>query len=306
MHEKPQKCTFFAEFPFKVRLICRTGKNGGSMKYKVFAPITLDSVFKIVFTKEQCKRSLLFLLNTFLERVLKKPITDVEIIQTVEPGETIGNKVVVFDMQCKDSAGNRFIVEMQVGEQEFFIKRTFFYLCRAVSNLVKKGKMEGRKKKLPYDYNIPVVYTLSFLNFDVDFGEGCDEVVQYLSISNDLHPEVRYDMMHMAYVRLTKFNKSERDCRNTLDRLVFAFKNAHKLKSKPRSFKEEELDIIFESAKISNFKPEELMDYERKMKYYSDSENALAYAKKKGILELAALLESGIPLPEAKRKLGVR
>jgi predicted transposase/invertase (TIGR01784 family) len=275
------------------------------MVHKVFAPITQDSVFKIVFTKEQSKRSLLFLLNTFLEKVLKKPITDVEIIQTVEPGETSGSKAVVFDMQCKDVAGNRFIVEMQVGEQEFFIKRTFFYLCRAVSNLVKKGKTEVRKKRLPYDYNIPVVYTLSFLNFDVDFGRGCYEVVQYLSITNDFHPEVRYDIMHMVYVRLARFSKSERDCENALDRLVFAFKNAHKLKRKPRSFKEEELNVIFESAKISNFKPEELMDYERRMKYYSDSENALAYAKKKGMLELLALWRQGYSVDEAEKKLGL-
>jgi len=33
--------------------------------------------------------------------------------------------------------------------------------------------------------------------FGVDFGKGCDELIQYLSVSNDLHPEVRYDIMHI-------------------------------------------------------------------------------------------------------------
>nr|AGS52964.1 conserved hypothetical protein [uncultured bacterium contig00028] len=150
---------------------------------------------------------------------------------------------------------------------------SFFYLCRAVSNSAKKG---------PFDYNIPVVYTLSFLSFDIDFGEGCDEVVQYLSVSNDLHPEVRYDIMHMVYVRLARFDKREEDCRTALDRLIFSLKNTHRLPEKPKSFDETELGDIFESAKISNFNSEELMDYETLMKYHSDTVNAFAYAEKKG------------------------
>jgi flagellar biosynthesis/type III secretory pathway protein FliH len=42
---------------------------------------------------------------------------------------------------------------------------------------------------------------------------------------------------------------------------------------------------ILEIARISNFNVEELMDYESDMKRFSDHANALAYAKKKGILQ---------------------
>jgi len=111
------------------------------MPKEVFARITSDTVFKIVFTKEQNKGSLLFLLNTCLKKVLKEPITDVTVIQTVESGENKDGRFIVFDIQCKSADGTRFIVEMQVGKQKYFIKRTFFCLCRATSNLVEKGKM---------------------------------------------------------------------------------------------------------------------------------------------------------------------
>jgi len=249
-----------------------------------FAPLTLDFTFKKAFASEQCTELLLFLLNTFLERVLKEPIIDVKVIHTVQLGKTRRKRGAVFDIQCEDASGARFIVEMQVEEQKHFIKRSLFYLCMAVANLAKKGRMESRGKKIPYDYNIPVVYTLSFLDFDADFGKGCDEVIQYLSLSNELHPEVRYDdLMRLIYVRLTRFAKTEEECKSDLDRMLFIFKNAHNLGKIPKSFKKMVFKRLFEIARISNFTNEELMDYESDMKRFSDHANALAYAEEKGI-----------------------
>jgi len=249
-----------------------------------FAPFTLDFTFKKAFASEQCKDLLLFLLNTFLDRVLKEPIIEVNVIHTVQLGKTRKKRGAVFDIQCEDAAGARFIVEMQVEEQKHFIKRSLFYLCMAVANLAKKGKMESKGKKVPYDYNIPVVYTLSFLDFDADFGKGCDEVIQYLSLSNELHPEVRYDdLMRLIYVRLTRFAKTEEECKSDLDRMLFTFKNAHTLGKVPKSFNKTVFKRLFEISRISNFTDEELMDYESDMKRFSDHANALAYAEEKGL-----------------------
>ncbi|GBU24857.1 hypothetical protein R83H12_01492 [Fibrobacteria bacterium R8-3-H12] len=248
-----------------------------------FAPLTLDFTFKKAFANEQCTELLLFLLNTFLRRVLKKPIVDVKIIHTVQTGKTRRKRGAVFDIQCEDASGARFIVEMQVEEQKHFLKRSLFYLCMAVANLAKKGKMESRGKKVPYDYNIPVVYTLSFLDFDADFGKGCDEVVQYISLSNELHPEVRYNLMRLIFVRLPRFGKTAEKCRSDLDKLIFVFKNAHKIDKVPKNFRKMVFKRLFEIARISNFTDEELMDYESDMKRFSDHANALAYAKEKGV-----------------------
>jgi len=260
-----------------------------------FAPLTLDFTFKKAFANEQCKNLLLFLLNTFLKRVLKKPIKDVKIIHTALLGKTKRKRGAVFDVHCEDASGARFIVEMQVEDQKYFIKRSLFYICMAVANLAKKGRMESRGKKIPYDYNIPVVYTLSFLNFDLNFGNGCDEVVQYISLSNELHPEIRYDMIRMVYVQLSRFNKKEEECISDIDRLLFIFKNAQNLTEEPKSFKKMVFKRILEVARISNFNDEELMFYDVEMKRYSDHVNALAYAEEKGILRVAKnMLKDGI------------
>ena len=271
-----------------------------SKKLPKFAPFTLDFTFKKAFASEQCTDLLLFLLNTFLDRVLKEPIIDVKVIHTVQLGKTRKKRGAVFDIQCEDASGARFIVEMQVEEQKHFIKRSLFYLCMAVANLAKKGKMESKGKKVPYDYNIPVVYTLSFLDFDADFGKGCDEVIQYLSLSNELHPEVRYEnLMRLIYVRLTRFDKTEEECKSDLDRMLFIFKNAHNLGKVPKSFKKMVFKRLFEIARISNFTNEELMDYESDMKRFSDHMNALAYAEEKGVVKTARnMLAKGYSVAE--------
>jgi len=83
------------------------------MSREVFARITSDTAFKIAFTKERNKGSLLFLLNSCLKKVLKEPITDVTIIQTVESSENSDGRFAVFDMQCKSADGTRFIVDRE-------------------------------------------------------------------------------------------------------------------------------------------------------------------------------------------------
>jgi predicted transposase/invertase (TIGR01784 family) len=263
----------------------KTTAGNASFKHPKFAPLTLDFTFKKAFANERCTELLLFLLNTFLERVLKEPIKNVKVVYTEQPGKTRRNRGAMFDIHCEDASGTRFIVEMQVEPQEHFIKRSIFYLCMAVANLAKKGRMECRGKKIPYDYNIPAVYELSFLNYKADFGKNCDEVIQYLSLSNELHPEVRYDNMRFIYVCLSRFNKTEGECRSDLDRMLFIFKNAQNLDKIPTSFSKTVFKRILEVARISNFTDEELMDYESDMKRFSDHASALAYAKKKGVMQ---------------------
>jgi len=245
-----------------------------SKKLPRFAPLTLDSTFKKAFANEQCTELLLFLLNTFLAEKLKSPIKEASIINSELFGKTKLRRNAVFDVYCKDATGTRFIVEVQVKGQENFIKRTFFYLCMTVCGLATKGK--------DYDFNIPKLYSISFLEFDLDFGKGCTEVIQHLSIRNDNHPEVSYDMLQMTFVILPRFKKKESECETIMDKTLFAFKNGHKLKGAPKSFKEKELRDIFNIAEISNFTEREIKHYEAAMMNRYDQKACIAYAEKKG------------------------
>jgi predicted transposase/invertase (TIGR01784 family) len=166
-------------------------------------------------------------------------------------------------------------VEIQVDKQEHFISRTFYYLCMTISNLAKKGR--------DFNFNIPKLYSLSFMDFDLDFGKPCTEVVQHLSIRNDLHPEVSYDMLQMTFVILPRFKKKESECKTIKDKLLFSLKNGHKLKKVPKDFRERELKDIFNIAEISNFNSDELRRYETTMMNKYDQRACLAYAEKIGL-----------------------
>jgi predicted transposase/invertase (TIGR01784 family) len=260
-------------------------------KFPKFAPLTLDFTFKKAFANQRSTELLLFLLNTFLADRLKSPIKEVSILSGEQLGRTKFNRKAVFDVYCQDATGARFIVEIQVDKQEHFISRTFYYLCMTIANLAKKGKK--------YDFNIPKLYSISFLDFDLDFGKGCTEVVQHLSIRNDLHPEVSYDMLQMTFVILPRFKKKENECKTIMDKLLFSLKNGHKLNKVPKDFKEKELKDIFNIAEISNFNGDELYRYEAIMRNEYDQRACLAYAKKegveKGILQTAkSMLKNGI------------
>jgi predicted transposase/invertase (TIGR01784 family) len=75
---------------------------------EIYADLTQDLVFKKAFASEQDKELLISLLNAFLERKLKHPITDVTVKNPYIQGETLKNRDSIVDIRCKDAEGNNF------------------------------------------------------------------------------------------------------------------------------------------------------------------------------------------------------
>jgi len=69
---------------------------------EVYADLTQDFVFKKAFASEQDKELLISLLNAFLERKLKHPITDVTIKNPYIQGENLTNRDSILDIRCKE------------------------------------------------------------------------------------------------------------------------------------------------------------------------------------------------------------
>ena len=240
-----------------------------------YAQLTLDFPFKKTFASEECEDLLIALLNTFLEEKLAHPITEVAIQNPYIQGQTKASRDAILDIKCRDSTGNRFIVEMQIGRQEYFIKRVIYYLSMAIVDSARKGE--------DWDFNFPNMYSLNFLNYDLYFGENIEEVIQYISFSNEKHPEIRYDYTNLVFVRLTKFNKSVEECESFQDKLLFILCNAHKLEEKPKQLEGELFDRLFEIARISNFNTDELAEYEANRMNILDYNASMIFARKEGV-----------------------
>ncbi|MDR0515644.1 MAG: Rpn family recombination-promoting nuclease/putative transposase, partial [Fibromonadaceae bacterium] len=89
---------------------------------------------------------------------------------------------------------------------------------------------------------------------------------------------------------------------------IFSLRHAHELKVKPEQFCEEVFEKIFDIAKIAKFSKEERAKYEANMMNQRDQYAALKCARDegeaRGMEKVFSLLESGMSLAEAKRKLG--
>ena len=242
-----------------------------------YAQLTLDFAFKKAFGTEQDKDLLIALLNAFLERKLPSPIIDVHIANPYVPGKTRGKRGAIFDIHCQDTMGNKFMVEMQMAKQKFFIQRTLFNLSMAITNSIKKGEDSN--------FSFPCIYSLNFLNFDLDFGEGCNNIMQYISLSNEDKPKIRYKYVNLVYVRLTRFGKSIEECRSLQDKLLFTLRHAHELKTKPKQLKGTLFDRLYEIMEFSNFTDMEYSEYMSQMIAKIDRRAQLACAREEGFGE---------------------
>jgi len=273
---------------------------------EVFADLTTDMVFKKAFASEQDKELLINLLNAFLERKLKHPITDVVIKNPYIQGETLNNRDCIVDIRCKDAEGSYFIVEMQVSQQHFFIKRAIYYLCMSIADSGKKGE--------DYDFDFPRSYSINFLDFDIDILKNCPNVVQYFSMSNDDNPEIKLDFMNLVFVRLPKFTKSLEECESLQDKLLYSLCHAHEYEEQPEGLKGNGVfDHLFTLIKICNFSSMEHDEYVRRAMFRADLREQLRYAKDEGRKEMRqeagkeifTLLRQGYSLDEVEKKFGL-
>ncbi|MCL2282407.1 MAG: Rpn family recombination-promoting nuclease/putative transposase, partial [Fibromonadales bacterium] len=170
-----------------------------------FASLLLDFTFKRVFTTEECKYLLISLIEAFLHGYLPAKIVDVTLLPNEKINKTRKQRSAVFDLHCKDSEGNRFIIEVQISKQDHFIGRLLFYISQTISGLAKKGKK--------YNFNYPRVFSLSFLNFEPEPEEKSRKVVEHIGLVNLERSKKRYPHIHIALVMLTRFKKRLEECK---------------------------------------------------------------------------------------------
>jgi predicted transposase/invertase (TIGR01784 family) len=272
-----------------------------------YAPLFIDFIFKRVLAEDTkaSKALLISLIESFLGEFLQAKIEDVTQLPTERRNRTMKQRAAVFDLHCKDSNGNRFIVEMQINKQDFFIGRALFYISLEITGLAKQG---GK-----YKFDYPRVYSLSFLNYEPNPEDAKRDIVQHIGLFDIKHSKKRYHHIHIALVILKRFKKKLCRCKTTFDLWLYLFNNLHKLEDIPPKFDNELFRPLFEVAEIAKFTDEELRIYEARMKYVDDYNATIEYAKKESwaesrketLAEVFSLLESGVPLAEAKKRFGL-
>ena len=104
---------------------------------KFINPFT-DVGFKRIFGQDVSKPVLLTFLNCLLEG--EHHIVDLKFLDKEQPGDSVDDKSLIYDVYCETDDGGRIIVEMQNRSQPFFKERSIYYLSRAVSRQGEPGK----------------------------------------------------------------------------------------------------------------------------------------------------------------------
>ena len=237
-----------------------------------YARIIMDDWFKRTFGTEPNKGLLIMLLK---ELIPEHDIKDLTYVQQEHINPFPGKKDALIDVECVDTDGTRFIVEMQVARQRFFYERSLFYSTFGIQQQVEKSSS--------MDYGFPPVYFVGFMDFSLH--EGSDRVLYRYSLREKETGEEMTGSLQFVFLELTNCRKALTPEATLLDNFCYALHNMEHLTDRPEELKEEIFKRLFKTAEIANFTPEERIKYENDMTTERDIQNYISYAREKGLEE---------------------
>lgn len=215
-----------------------------------------DFAFKKLFGTEANKELLISFLNAMFDG--RENIKDITYITTEHLPDTARERRAVFDVYCESTDGDKFLIEMQKANQEYFKDRSVYYSTFPIREQAKRGD---------WDYQLSRVYAIGILNFTFDNDEGFMSTVKLCDIDTN---EVFYDKLTFIYLEMPKFRKTEDELSTIFDKWLYAIKNLDKLYEKPVALQEKVFKRLFEQAEIAKFTIGELSAYEDSLKVYRD------------------------------------
>ena len=249
-------------------------------KGRYINPFT-DFGFKKLFGTEFNKE----LLINFLNQVLgdRERIQDLTYLNTENLGNTEADRRAIFDLYCENEKGEKFIIELQNVEQQYFKDRSIFYSTFPIQSQAPKGKK--------WDYRLKAVYTIGILNFSFPDRSDLERYLREVQLIDRQTFEVFYDKLTFLYLEMPNFNKGERELENQFDKWMYVLKNLHQLQERPTKIQEKIFDKLFNEAEIAKLTPEDMKAYEESLKVYRDSYSVIETAVNKKAIEIARKLK---------------
>ena len=226
-----------------------------------------DFGFKKLFGTEINKDLLISFINSLLHG--KEVVKDLTYLNTEHLGTGEADRKAVFDVYCENENGEKILVEMQHGEQQFFKDRILFYTTFPIRDqqMIKE-----------WNYRLKAVYVIGILNFTFD--EQSDDFYHHeVKLMDTRTKEVFYDKLTFIYLEMPKFNKSEEELNGMFEKWLFVLRNLSRLMERPKALQERIFTKLFEAAEIAKFTKTEYDSYEESLKIYRDWKNTIDTAK---------------------------
>lgn len=234
-----------------------------------YANVLLDDWFKRTFGEESRKRLLLLFLR---EVIPDREIIDLTYAPQEHTSPIEGKRSVRVDVECTDQGGRRFVVEMQLSPQDWFYERALFNTTFAIQEQMNRGDDS---------YLFPEVYFIGVMKFA--FHKDSGRVRYSYTIREESSGELMTDRVKYIFLELpNSVMLWERPEATVLDKFCYALYKLPEMDRKPEGLGEEIFRILFESAEIATFTPQERIKYIHDMTTERDIRNQLAYARKEG------------------------
>ncbi|XCN75355.1 MAG: Rpn family recombination-promoting nuclease/putative transposase [Candidatus Electrothrix aestuarii] len=232
-----------------------------------------DYGFKKIFGEEPNKNLLLDFLNELL-REEQGEIRDLTYLKTEQLGDTDINRKAIFDLYCENERGEKFIVELQKSKQNFFKDRALYYSTFPIREQAERGD---------WNFELKAVYTVAILDFVFNEDKGQPEKYRYdVKLSDIDTNKVFYDKLTFIYLEMPKFTKSLEELETRFDKWLYVIRNLNRLERLPDSLREKVFEQLFTTAEIARFTPDQVLSYEKSLKYYRDMKNSLDTAFDEG------------------------
>jgi predicted transposase/invertase (TIGR01784 family) len=236
-----------------------------------------DFVFKRLFGTEKNKGILIQFLNDVFEGK-QDTIEDVEFLKSNQDPEVATLRQSIVDIMCRDTNGNRFIIEMQCASDTHFIQRAVAYACRAYLN--QKTGNDG------YGIMKPVIF---FAIMKKTLFRDKKEYLSHHRVTDVCTGENDIKNLSFSFFELSKFKKkSINELKTNIERWAYFFKNAQT--TSPEDLEQlERDDKLFWRAYTAlaeyNYTPEELLEYERYEMKQDEINTLISDAKTEGKAE---------------------
>lgn len=223
---------------------------------KYINPYT-DFGFKKLFGEEANVDLLIDFLNTFLPE--RHQIKTLDFRDKEQLGASASDRRSVFDIYCENDKKEKFIVEMQKAEQEYFKDRALYYVAHPI-------RAQGRKGK--WDFNLKTVYFIGILDFVYDADDPNPLLIREVSLKDQNGKEF-YDKLKMTYIQMPLFTKTESELATHREKWLYFLKHLPDLEHIPSIMKKEKVfKKAFHTAELASMPEKERERYENDLHDY--------------------------------------
>ncbi|OIP77824.1 MAG: transposase [Oscillatoriales cyanobacterium CG2_30_44_21] len=246
----------------------------------IFINPKIDFAFKKIFGSEDNKDILISFLNSLIYEA-HPVIQDLEIINPYLAPKIRGIKETYLDIKAKVRDGeskeeSTVIIEMQVLNVEGFEKRILYNAAKSYSTQLTSGQ--------GYQLLNPVI-ALTITDF-VMFHELDSVTSKFILKEKDFLIDYPIYDIELIFVELPKFQKSESELENNVDKWLYFLNNARKLQDVPDSMEDiPEFQKAFYIANQANLSLDELEDQEKSEIFIQDQRGAITKAIRQGLEE---------------------